>query len=31
MFADDMTALNQKYACLWTKEQIDLFITTLPK
>lgn len=23
MFAADMAALNQKYACLWTKEQID--------
>ena len=31
MFADDMALLNQKYACLWTKEQIDLFITTLPR
>ena len=31
MFADDMAALNQKYVCLWTKEQIDLFITTLPR
>jgi hypothetical protein len=23
IFAADMVALNQKYACLWTKEQID--------
>ena len=23
MFADDMTALNQKYACLWAKEHVD--------
>jgi len=23
LFRDDVTALNQKYACLWTKEQID--------
>jgi hypothetical protein len=23
MFADDMTALNQNYACLWTKEHVD--------
>ena len=23
MFAADMAALKQKYACLWTKEQID--------
>ena len=25
MFAADMAALNQKYACLWTKEQVDEF------
>ena len=31
MFADEVQALNQNYACLWTKEQIDLFITTLPR
>ena len=31
MFADDMALLNQNYACLWTTEQIDLFITTLPR
>jgi hypothetical protein len=23
MFAADMAALNQKYACLWTKEQVN--------
>jgi hypothetical protein len=23
MFMSDMTLLNQKYACLWTTEQID--------
>lgn len=23
MFAADMVALNQKYVCLWTKEQIN--------
>jgi hypothetical protein len=23
MFAADMAALNQRYACLWTKEQVD--------
>ena len=23
LFAADMQALNQRYACLWTKEQID--------
>jgi hypothetical protein len=26
MFAADMAALNQRYACLWTKEQIDEFV-----
>ena len=31
MFADEVVNLNQRYACLWTKEQIDLFITTLPR
>jgi len=31
LFADDMKTLNQNYACLWTKEQIDTFIKTLPK
>jgi hypothetical protein len=30
MFAADMAALNQKYACLWTKEQINEF-ATLPR
>ena len=29
MFADDMTALNQKYACLWTKEQVDEWIKSI--
>jgi len=27
VFASDMTRMNQKYACLWNKEQIDEFIT----
>ena len=31
MFMSDMTLLNQNYACLWTTEQIDEFIKTLPK
>jgi hypothetical protein len=31
MFMSDMTLLNQRYACLWTTEQIDEFIKTLPK
>jgi len=26
MFMSDMTLLNQKYACLWTTEQIDEWI-----
>ena len=29
MFADDMTALNQKYACLWTKEQVNEWIKSI--
>jgi hypothetical protein len=31
LFAADMILRQQRYACLWTKEQIDTFITTLPK
>jgi len=31
LFAADMILLQQNYACLWTKEQIDAFIKTLPK
>ena len=30
MFAADMAALNQKYACLWTKEQVNEF-AAIPK
>jgi hypothetical protein len=26
LFAEDMARLQQNYACLWTKEQIDDFI-----
>jgi len=29
IFAADMARLNQNYSCLWTKEQVDAFITTL--
>jgi hypothetical protein len=29
LFADDMRLLNQRYACLWTKEQIDGWIKTV--
>jgi len=27
VFANDMAKMNQKYTCLWNKEQIDEFIT----
>jgi len=30
IFAGEMLKLNQKYACLWTKEQVDGWITALP-
>ena len=30
MFAADMAALHQKYACLWTKEQVNEF-AALPR
>ena len=31
IFASDMALMNQKYACLWSKEQIDgWIIETLP-
>ena len=29
MFMSDMTLLNQKYACLWTKEQVDEWIKSV--
>ena len=31
MFASEVQALNQKYACLWTKEQVDAFAQTLSR
>jgi hypothetical protein len=31
MFMSDMALLNQNYMCLWTIEQIDEFIKTLPR
>ena len=31
MFMSDMTLLNQHYACLWTTEQVDEFIKTIPR
>jgi hypothetical protein len=29
IFAADMAKLNQNYSCLWTKEQVDAFISSL--
>jgi hypothetical protein len=29
MFMSDMALLNQNYACLWTKEQVDEWIKSL--
>ena len=29
MFAEEVQALNQRYACLWTKEQIDGWVKTV--
>ena len=26
IFAEDMARMNQRYACLWSKEQVDDFI-----
>ena len=31
LFAQEMIRLNQNYTCLWTKEQIDEWIKTLPR
>jgi hypothetical protein len=31
MFAQEVQALNQKYACLWTKEQVDAFAQTISR
>jgi len=31
IFAADMLRLNQKYACLWTKEQVDTWFSDLTK
>lgn len=28
VFASDMARMNQKYVCLWNKEQVDEFITS---
>ena len=29
VFADEMTRLNQKYVCLWSKEDVDGWIANL--
>ena len=29
MFADDMADLNQRYACLWTKDHVDAWIESV--
>ena len=31
LFAAEVQALNQNYACLWTKEQVDAFAQTLSR
>ena len=31
IFADDMAALKQNYALLWSKEEVDAFIASLPR
>ena len=31
MFAEEVKNLNQRYACLWTKEQVDAFAQTLSR
>ena len=31
IFMSDMALLKQNYACLWTKEQIDGFVTTVSR
>ena len=28
MFAADMAALNQRYMCIWTKEQVNKWLST---
>ena len=28
IFAEDMARMNQKYVCLWNKEQVNEFITS---
>jgi hypothetical protein len=31
IFASDMALMNQKYVCLWNKEQIDGWLITTTK
>ena len=31
IFAEDMARMNQRYVCLWNKEQVDAFITSVPR
>lgn len=31
IFAQDMARMNQNYACLWNKEQVDAFIASVSK
>ena len=31
IFAEDMARMNQRYACLWNKEQVDAFITAISR
>jgi hypothetical protein len=31
MFMSEMALLNQRYACLWTKEHVDAFAQTLSR
>ena len=31
LFAQDMERLGQRYACLWTKEQVDAWAATLSR
>ena len=31
IFAEDMARMNQLYACLWNKEQVDAFITSVSR
>ena len=31
IFAEDMARMNQRYACLWNKDQVDAFITSVSR